>query len=487
MLSAFETTEEIRSKRRSAVEVLAACLDAVASRNDAVHAFLRIDEEHAKRQAEVLDEKVARGEVLGVLAGVPVAVKDNICTEWGATTCASRILNDYRSPYSAHVIERLEAADAVIVGKTNLDEFAMGSSTENSCAGVTRNPWNLDRVAGGSSGGSVAAVAAGMVPLALGSDTGGSIRQPAAFCNMTGMKPGYGRVSRYGLVAFGSSLDQIGPIARDARDVALLLGVIAGHDARDSTSMNRPVHDFADAISTPPANLKIGIPAEYFGDGLDAEVRAAVEDAIKMYERNGAQIVEIHLPHLQYAIACYYLICTAELSSNLARFDGVHYGHRTSSPDGIVDLYAATRAEGFGAEVKRRIMLGTFALSSGYHDAYYLKALKVRTLLKQDFDRAFEQVDVIASPTTPTPAFAIGERADDPLAMYLADIYTVSANLAGICAISIPCGFSSDGLPIGMQLQAPAFAEQRLLQTAYSYQSCTDWHGKEPTVVSSKS
>ncbi len=486
MLSAFEIAEEIRGKRRSAAEVLGVCLDAVASRNDVVHAFLRIDEEHAKKQAGVVDQKLSRGETLGVLAGVPVAVKDNICTAWGSTTCASNILKDYRSPYSAHVIERLEAADAVIVGKTNLDEFAMGSSTENSCVGVTRNPWNSERVAGGSSGGSVAAVAAGMVPLALGSDTGGSIRQPAAFCNVTGLKPGYGCVSRYGLVAFGSSLDQIGPIARDARDVALLLGVIAGHDARDSTSVDRPAPDYADTIGVPPANLKIGVPAEYFGDGLGAEVRAAVEDAIKMYERNGAEIVEIHLPHLKYAIACYYMICTAELSSNLARFDGVHYGHRTASPDGIVDLYAATRAEGFGEEVKRRIMLGTFALSSGYHDAYYLKALKVRTLLKQDFDRAFEQVDVIASPTSPTPAFAIGERTDDPLAMYLADIYTVSANLAGICAISIPCGFSSGGLPIGLQLQAPAFAEQRLLQTAHAYQTCTDWHRKKPTAVSSK-
>ena len=486
MLSAFEITDDVRSKRRSAAEVLGVCLDAAASRNDAVHAFLRIDEDYAKRQAAVVDDKVARGETLGVLAGVPVAVKDNICTEWGATTCASKILKDYRSPYSAHVIELLEAADAVIVGKTNLDEFAMGSSTENSCAGVTRNPWNPDRVAGGSSGGSVAAVSAGMVPLALGSDTGGSIRQPAAFCNVTGLKPGYGCVSRYGLVAFGSSLDQIGPIARDARDVALLLGVIAGHDARDSTSVNHAVPDYADTISAPPVNLKIGIPAEYFGDGLDAEVRGAVEDAIKMYERNEAEIIEIHLPHLKYAIACYYVICTAEVSSNLARFDGVHYGHRTASPDGIVDLYAATRAEGFGTEVKRRIMLGTFALSSGYHDAYYLKALKVRTLLKQDFDRAFERVDVIASPTAPTPAFAIGERTDDPLAMYLADVYTVSANLAGICAISIPCGFSSDGLPIGLQLQAPAFAEQRLLQTAHAYQTCTDWHNKEPTAVNSR-
>ncbi len=487
MLSAFEISEDIRGKRRSAAEVLGVCLDAVTSRDDAVHAFLRIDEDRAKKQAAAVDEKLARGVTLGALAGVPVAVKDNICTEWGSTTCASNILKDYRSPYSAHVIERLEAADAVIVGKTNLDEFAMGSSTENSCVGVTRNPWNSDRVAGGSSGGSVAAVAAGMVPLALGSDTGGSIRQPASFCNVTGLKPGYGCVSRYGLVAFGSSLDQIGPIARDARDAALLLGVIAGHDARDSTSVNRPARDYAGTISTPPANLKIGVPAEYFGDGLDAEVRAAVENAIEMYQRNGATIVEIHLPHLKYAIACYYMICTAELSSNLARFDGVHFGHRTASPDGIVDLYAASRAEGFGAEVKRRIMLGTFALSSGFHDAYYLKALKVRTLLKQDFDRAFEQVDVIASPTSPTPAFAIGERADDPLAMYLADIYTVSANLAGICAISIPCGFTSDGLPIGLQLQARAFAEQHLLQTAHAYQTCTDWHRKESAAVSSKS
>ncbi len=484
MLSAFETTELIRSKRLSAAEVLAESLDAVDSANGTLNALLSVDADHAKRQAQQIDDKIAKGESLGALAGVPVAVKDNICTQWGLTTCASTILNNYRSPFSAHVIERLQSADAVIVGKTNLDEFAMGSSTENSSSGPTRNPWDSDRVAGGSSGGSVAAVAAGMVPLALGSDTGGSIRQPAAFCNATGLKPSYGRVSRYGLVAFGSSLDQIGPIARDVRDTALLLSVIAGHDPRDSTSVRQAVPDYSAAINTPARKIRIGLAPEYFTGGIDDQVLSAVETAVKMYERNGAEIVEIHMPHLKYAIACYYLICTAEASSNLARFDGVRFGHRTETPEDITDLYAASRAEGFGSEVKRRIMLGTFALSSGYYDAYYLKALKVRTLLRRDFEQAFEKVDVIVSPTSPVPAFKIGERTDDPLSMYLADIYTVSANLAGICAISIPCGFTAEGLPIGLQLQAPAFAEQRLLQAAHAYQTCTDWHTK--IAVSSK-
>ncbi len=486
MLSAFEIAEQVRSKRVSAAQMLADSLEAIASANDALNAFLNVNVDYAKSQAQRVDEKVARGEPAGALAGVPIALKDNTCTEWGVTTCASKILKNYRSPYNAHVVEQLEAADAVIVGKTNLDEFAMGSSTENSSAGPTRNPWNTARVAGGSSGGSAAAVAAGMVPLGLGSDTGGSIRQPAAFCNAVGLKPSYGRVSRYGLVAFGSSLDQIGPIGRDVRDTALLLGVIAGRDHRDSTSVRRPVPDYVETLNTPQGRIKIGIAPEYFGGGIDTEVLSSVEAAIKMYEQNGAEIVEIHMPHLKYAIACYYLVCTAEASSNLARYDGVHYGHRTESPEDIIDLYSSSRAEGFGAEVKRRIMLGTYALSSGYYDAYYLKALKVRTLLREDFERAFEQVDVIASPTSPVAAFGIGERADDPLAMYLADIYTVSANLAGICAISIPCGFTAAGLPIGLQLQAPAFAEQRLLQTAHAYQTYTDWHTKEPAAVRSK-
>ena len=316
--------------------------------------------------------------------------------------------------------------------------------------------------------------------MALGSDTGGSIRQPASFCGVSGLKPTYGTVSRFGLVAFASSLDQIGPIARDVRDAALLLSAVAGHDNRDSTSVPRAVPDYAAKLLAAPGQLRIGIAPEYFGSGIDEAVLSAVQAAVKIYEQNGAEIVEIHMPHLEYAIACYYLICTAEASSNLARYDGVHFGHRTASPRDIVDLYAASRAEGFGPEVKRRIMLGTFALSSGYYDAYYLKALKVRTLLRQDFESAFEQVDVIASPTSPVPAFAIGERADDPLSMYLADVYTVSANLAGICAISIPCGFSSEGLPIGLQLQGPAFDELRLLQAAYAYQTCTDWHTTEP-------
>lgn len=418
----------------------------------------------------------------GPMFGQAVAVKDNICTDIGTTTCASKILEGFRSPYNAHVVERLSGAGAVIVAKTNLDEFAMGSSTENSAAGPTRNPWNPDCVPGGSSGGSAAAVAARLMPYALGSDTGGSIRQPASFCGVTGLKPSYGRVSRYGLVAFGSSLDQIGPLAADVDGVARVLGVIAGHDDRDSTSVDSPVPDYLGRLSEPVGPMRIGIAAEYFGEGLNEAVRRAVEAAIEVYRKLGADVREIHLPHTRYVIACYYVICTAEASSNLARYDGVRYGHRTAHPKDSIDVYSASRAEGFGPEVKRRIMLGTYALSSGYYDAYYLKALKVRTLIKNDFLDAFKHCDVILSPTTPTLAFRFGEKTEDPLEMYLGDVYNCAANLAGIPAISLPCGLSESGLPIGLQLMAPHFAEDRLLHIAHQFQTVTDFHTRCPPV-----
>jgi len=471
-----ETAREIRNAERSAEEVTRAELDRLEALQPRLQAFLSFDRERALSKAREVDRRRAQGEALGPLAGVPLAVKDNLCTTFGATTCASKILAPFHSRYNAHVVDRLEAADGIILGKTNLDEFAMGSSTENSAYFPTRNPWDTTRVAGGSSGGSCAAVAARIVPGALGSDTGGSIRQPAAMCGVVGLKPTYGRVSRYGLVAFGSSLDQIGPIATDVRDVALLLQVIAGHDPRDSTSVDRPVPDYVEPLGRPLRGTRLGVSAEYFGEGLDAEVRRAVEAAIEFMHEAGAKVIPIDLPHTKYAIACYYIIAPAEASSNLARFDGVHYGYRTATPADIFDLYASSRGEGLGAEVKRRIMLGTYALSSGYYDAYYLKAMKVRTLIKRDFDRAFEGVDAIVSPVSPTTAFRVGEKSDDPLAMYLSDIYTISANLAGICGISLPCGFDAKGLPIGLQLMGPPFGEEKLLAIAHQYQLRTDHH-----------
>jgi aspartyl-tRNA(Asn)/glutamyl-tRNA(Gln) amidotransferase subunit A len=444
-----------------------------------LHCILGALEEPARARAKSLDAAASAREPLH---GAPVLLKDNICTRAGTTTCASRILAGYRSPYDAHVVERLEAAGAIIVGKTNLDEFAMGSSTENSCRFTTVNPWDPQRVAGGSSGGSVAAVAARLVPYALGSETGGSIRQPASLCGVCGLKPTYGRVSRYGLVAFASSLDQIGPIAVDVRGIALLLQAIAGHDPRDSTSVRQPVPDYAALLEEPVGEMRIGVPREYFGEGLNEEVRSAVQAAIETYKSLGATVKEISLPHTRYTIACYYIIATAEASSNLARFDGVRYGHRTAHPLDYIDSYSASRAEGFGPEVKRRIMLGTYALSSGYYDAYYLKALKVRTLIKRDFTEAFKDCDAILSPTTPTPAFRIGEKSQNPLEMYLSDIYTTAANLAGIPAISIPCGLTKAGLPVGLQLMAPAFAEDRLLRIAHAFQKVTGHHQNRPPI-----
>lgn len=458
----------------------AAFLQAIRQRDPQVQAFLHVDETSALEQARAIDVRRKNGERLGSLAGLPVAVKDLLCTRGQPTTAGSKILRNFIPPYDAHVIERLRQADAVLLGKTNMDEFAMGSSTENSGYQITRNPWDLERIPGGSSGGSAAAVAACEAPLALGTDTGGSIRQPASLCGIVGMKPSYGRVSRFGVVAYASSLDQVGPFGHSVADAALLLQVIAGHDPRDSTSVNKAVPDYRATLEQPLAPLRIGVPREYFDAGLDAEVEQAVRAALQVYKGLGATLEDISLPHSRYAIAAYYLVATAEASSNLARYDGVHYGHRSRGHRDLIDMYKQSRGEGFGAEVKRRIMLGTFALSSGYKDAYYLKALKVRRLIRDDFDQAFARCDVVMGPTFPTPAFKIGERTSDPLQMYLSDIYTISANLAGIPGISIPCGFTRAGLPIGLQILGAPFAEEILLRAARMHEQATDWHTRRP-------
>jgi aspartyl-tRNA(Asn)/glutamyl-tRNA(Gln) amidotransferase subunit A len=478
--TASQLLESMSSGATTAAEVVQAHLDAISSRDESVGAFLSVNAEDALAQAAEVDRKRSAGEPLGPLAGLPVAVKDNICTLGRATTCASRMLENFVPPYNAHIVERLNAADAVIIGKTNLDEFAMGSSTENSALKVTRNPWDLERTPGGSSGGSAAAVSASLVPFSIGSDTGGSIRQPASFCGVVGMKPTYGRVSRYGLVAFASSLDQIGPFANDVTGAALLLEALAGHDSRDSTSIDCPVPAYSQSVDQPLEGLRVGVVQEYLGEGTDDDVRSAVDTAIAVYRSQGAEIVDVSLPHTKYAVATYYLIACSEASSNLARYDGIHYGHRAEKFDSLVDLYAASREEGFGDEVKRRIMLGVYALSEGYSDQYYVKALKVRRLIRNDFDAAFKNVDVIVGPTVPTPAFKIGELVDDPLQMYLSDICTISANLAGIPGISIPCGISASGLPIGLQLLTGPLEEEKLLRAARMFERETDWHTRRP-------
>jgi aspartyl-tRNA(Asn)/glutamyl-tRNA(Gln) amidotransferase subunit A len=460
----------------TAEALAAAFLQAIRTNDPHIRAFLHVDETGALEQARAVDTKRRRGEPLGPLAGVPVALKDVLCVRGQPTTCGSKILQTFVPPYDAHVITRLKQADAVLLGKTNLDEFAMGSSTENSAFQVTRNPWDRERIPGGSSGGSAAAVAAGEAPMALGTDTGGSVRQPAGLCGVVGLKPTYGRVSRFGLVAFASSLDQIGPLTHDIPDAALLLEVIAGHDPRDSTSVDRPVPPYRQGLDEPVRPLTVGVAREYFGAGLDAEVEQAVRAALKIYADQGATIKDVSLPHAPYAVATYYLVATAEASSNLARYDGVHYGHRAARFDNLIDMVARSRGEGFGAEVKRRVMLGTYALSSGYKDAYYVKALRVRRLIKDDFDRAFGECDVVMGPTFPSAAFKLGERTADPLAMYLSDIYTISANLAGIAGVSVPCGFTRAGLPIGLQILAPPFAEDKLLRVARMHERATDWH-----------
>jgi len=478
--SAIELIDRLNAGEVTSFELAEASLNSVAARDADIRAFLSTSADAALAQAKAIDEKRKAGQSVGKLAGLPIAIKDNMCTLGVKTTCASRILENFVPPYDAGVIEKLKAADAVLIGKTNLDEFAMGSSTENSAFQITRNPWNLDHTVGGSSGGSAAAVAARMVPLSLGSDTGGSIRQPAGFCGVVGMKPTYGRVSRYGLVAYASSLDQIGPFATDVASAALLLEVISGHDGRDSTSVDRPVPEYSQSVEQPLTGLRVGIAREHFVEGLDREVEAAIKQSLDVYRSLGAEIVELSLPHSKYAIATYYLIAASEASSNLARFDGVHYGHRAAKFDNLIDMYSASRGEGFGPEVKRRIMLGTYALSAGYYDAYYLKALKVRRLIRRDFDAAFERCDVLASPIASTPAFRLGELVNDPLAMYLSDIYTISANLAGIPGLSLPCSLSSTGLPIGLQLLAAPFEEEKLLRAARMFERATEWHRKRP-------
>ena len=478
--TAFEIRELLRRKEVSVAALTKAQFERIDAFDGEIKAYLTLNREEALEQARRLDQRMARGDQLGALAGIPIAVKDNMCSRGLLTTCASNILANFVPPYDAFVVEKLKCADALVLGKTNMDEFAMGSSTENSGLAITRNPWELERAPGGSSGGSAAAVASDLAFAALGSDTGGSIRQPASFCGVVGLKPTYGRVSRYGLVAFASSLDQIGPITKDVRDAALLMNVIADHDPHDSTSVDAPVPDYLEAIEKPIDGTRLGIPREYFGEGLDTEVADAIYAALKTYEKLGATLVDITLPHTEYAVACYYLVATAEASSNLARYDGVHYGHRTPKLTDMIDMYSASRAEGFGDEVKRRIMLGTYVLSSGYYDAYYLKAGRVRRLIKDDFDAAFGKVDAVICPTSPTTAFKLGEKISDPLAMYLSDIYTISANLAGIPGISIPCGFDSTQLPIGLQILGRVMEEDRLLQIARAFEQETEFHKARP-------
>lgn len=504
--SAAKLLAELSAKRISAREVATAFLDRTKAVDDKIGAFLRVDRDGILAQAQAIDDKRAKGQQVGALGGLPVAVKDVLCVKGEVTSCASKMLESFKPPYDATVISKLRENGAVLFGKTNMDEFAMGGSTENSAFQLTRNPWNTDCIPGGSSGGAAACLAASMACLSLGTDTGGSIRQPAGLCGVVGLKPTYGRVSRYGLVAFASSLDQIGPMATTAEDAAILLSAIAGHDPRDSTSAPVEVPDYAKAIKGSIKGLKIGVIKEHFGEGLDSEVESAVRESIKVLQSLGATIEEVSLPYNGYGIATYYVIAPCEASSNLARYDGIHYGYRTDEKSLIEDLdrqrkalvaagkqkeaddldsalvrlYRKSRAEGFGPEVKRRIMLGTYALSAGYRDAYYVKALKVRRLIRQDYDKALSKVDLLLGPVAPTPAFPIGSKTDDPLAMYLCDLYTVTTNLAGLPGISIPCGFSKSGLPIGLQLQGPAFGEAKLLQAAHQYQTATDWHTRRP-------
>ncbi len=504
--TASQLLDQLSKSKLSSVEITQSYLDRIAAHDETVGAFLHVSPEYALEQAASIDARRAKGEPLGMLAGLPVAVKDVLCDSQTTATCASKMLEQFRPPYDSTVIARLKAADAVLIGRTNMDEFAMGGSTENSAYQLTRNPWDKERAPGGSSGGAAACVAASMAPLSVGTDTGGSIRQPAGLCGVVGLKPTYGRVSRFGLIAFASSLDQVGPLAHTVSDAALLLESIAGHDPRDATSLDNAPPRYTESIEQPLEGLRLGIVREHFAAGLDSEVESAVRKAISVYESLGAQVQEISLPHSKYAVATYYVIAPSEASSNLARYDGVHYGYRTDSATmlaeleserkeleakgdqeglaaldtSLVRMYRRTRAEGFGPEVKRRIMLGTYALSAGYYDAYYLKALKVRRLIRQDYDAAFDQVDMIVGPVTAEPAFKLGELSGDPLSMYLVDLYTVSANLAGIPALSLPCGITDSGLPIGLQLQAPPLAEEKLLRCGRMYERETNWHTKRP-------
>ncbi len=469
-LTAVELGKKIKNKEVTAVQATQAALDAIRQKEKAVNSFVTVDEEKALQRAEEIQKRIDAGELTGPLAGVPVAIKDNMCTEGMLTTCSSKILYNFVPTYSAQAVENLEKAGAVIIGKTNMDEFAMGSTTETSAFGETKNPWNTGHVPGGSSGGSCAAVAAEEVPFALGSDTGGSIRQPSSFCGVTGIKPTYGTVSRYGLIAYGSSLDQIGPIAKDVTDCATILEAISSYDEKDSTSVKREDYAFTEALVDDVKGLKIGIPRDYFGEGLDPEVKEAVLGVAKTLKDKGAIVEEFDLGLVKYAIPAYYIIACAEASSNLARFDGVKYGYRTEEYTDLHNMYKKSRSEGFGAEVKRRIMLGSFVLSSGYYDAYYLKALRVKALIKKAFDEAFAKYDVILGPAAPTTAPKLGESLSNPIQMYLGDIYTISVNLAGLPGISIPCGIDSKGLPIGAQLLGDCFKEKNIIRAAYSFE-----------------
>ena len=494
-LSALELREQIAAGEISAEQATVAYLQRIEQTEPKICAFNEVHVDRAMERARAIDAARTAGSPLGALCGVPIAIKDNLCTDFGRTTCSSKALVEFRSPYTATAVGKLESAGAVILGKTNMDEFAMGSSTETSAFGPTRNPWDSGRVPGGSSGGSAAAVSARQCASAIGSDTGGSIRQPAAFCGVVGMKPTYGRVSRFGLVAYGSSLDQIGPITRDVADCALLLSVLAGHDPKDSTSLAVDVPDYLAELPTPIANLRVGIPGEFYSDALDPEINAMIRQAAETFKSAGAAIVDVSLPHSRidrdaegdlssYAVACYYIVAMAEASSNLARYDGVHYGHRTSEPvNHIIELYSKSRAESFGDEVKRRIMLGTYTLSAGYYDAYYNKALKVRRLIKNDFDSAFESCDVLLCPASPTTAFKIGEKTADPLTMYLADIYTISVNLAGLPGMTIPAGISQGGLPIGMQLIGPPLSESVILRAGRMFELASGLSQLKPELL----
>ncbi len=482
-LTLAELQKKFTAGEVNAAEIVRAYTLRINQVEPKVKAYLTVTQEPAAAQAESLDQRLKVWRKTMPLMGMPLAIKDNICTEGVRTTCASRMLGDFIPPYDATVIGKLRAHDYLLLGKTNLDEYAMGSSTENSAYGPTRNPWNVQHVPGGSSGGSAAAVAADECVAALGSDTGGSIRQPAAFCGVVGLKPTYGRVSRYGLVAFASSLDQIGPITKDVADAAVLLGIIAGHDPKDSTSADVPVPDYLKALKKKDLKkLKVGVPAEYFTEGLDPEVEQAVRAAIEELRNLGGDIKEVSLPRTDAAIATYYIIATAEASSNLARYDGVKYGLRAKGTKDLLDMYMKTRSEGFGPEVKRRIMLGTYTLSAGYYDAYYGKAQAVRTLIRQDFTSAFQEVDLIVTPTTPTPAFKLGEKIQDPLQMYLSDIFTISVNLAGLPAIALPCGYTKGGLPISLQVIGRPFEEDVILRAAHAYEQATQWRVRKPTI-----
>ena len=480
MASIRELHQQLIAKERSAVEITEEALARIEAVDGTVRSFLQVTADRALAQAQAVDERIAAGEAIGPLAGIPIAIKDNLCTQGIRTTCGSRILENFVPPYESTVTAKLAAAGMVMVGKANLDEFAMGSSTEASAYQVTANPWDTKRVPGGSSGGSAAAVAAQECVVALGSDTGGSIRQPASFCGVVGLKPTYGLVSRYGLVAYASSLDQIGPLSRTVEDTAILLGAIAGYDPKDPTSLDLEVPDYTKALKPDLKGKKVGVIQETFGEGLDPEVDEIVRKALEQMEALGATVQEISCPRFRYGLPAYYLIAPSEASANLARYDGVKYGLRVEDADNLIEMYAQTRAAGFGTEVKRRIMLGTYALSAGYYDAYYLKAQKVRTLIKQDFESAFEQVDVLISPTAPTTAFKAGEKTGDPLSMYLSDLMTIPVNLAGLPGLSLPCGFDKKGLPVGLQIMGNVLREDNVLHVAYAYEQATDWHKRLP-------